>query len=64
MVFATQTVAAATPRVLATVSNPFASCTIGAGPPEWETVNYLNAEVEPMVAVNPANHRNIIGVVQ
>ncbi len=62
--FATQTAAAATSRVLATVSNPYAGCTIGSGPPEWDTVNYLNAEVEPMVAVNPANHRNIIGVVQ
>jgi hypothetical protein len=62
--FATQTAAAASPRVLATVSNPYAGCTIGSGPPDWDTVNYLNAEVEPMVAVNPANHRNLIGVVQ
>ena len=64
LVFATQTAAAATPRVLATVSNPYADCTIGSGPPEWGTVNYVNAEVEPMIAVNPANHRNLIGVVQ
>lgn len=65
LVFATQTAAAATPsRVLATTSNPFAGCTIGSGPPEWGTVNYPNAEVEPMVAVNPQNHRNIIGVAQ
>ena len=64
LVFAAQTAAAATPRVLATTTNPYADCTIGAGPPEWGTVNYLNAEVEPMVAVNPHNHRNIIGVVQ
>ena len=65
LMFATQAAAAATPaRVLATTGNPFASCTIGSGPPEWETVNYRNAEVEPWVAVNPANRRNIIGVVQ
>ncbi|MEP7379288.1 MAG: sialidase family protein, partial [Chloroflexota bacterium] len=64
MLFATQTAAAATPRVLATVSNPYSDCTIGAGPSEWGTVNYLNGEVEPMIAVNPANHRNLIGVVQ
>src|SRR5690349_9124564 len=61
LVFATQTAAAATAKVLATVSNPYHNCTIGSGPPEWGTVNYANAEVEPMVAVNPANHRNIIG---
>ena len=65
LLFVAQTAAAATPtRVRATTSNPFASCTIGSGPPEWGTVNYLNAEVEPDVAVNPTNPRNIIGVVQ
>jgi hypothetical protein len=64
LVFAAQTVTAATAKVLATVSNPYHGCTIGSGPPEWGTVNYPNAEVEPMVAVNPANQRNIIGVVQ
>jgi len=64
VVFATQSVAAAPSRSLATVSNPFANCNIGSGPPEWETVNYRNAEVEPMVAVNPINHKNILGVVQ
>ncbi|MEP7360105.1 MAG: sialidase family protein [Chloroflexota bacterium] len=64
VLFATQTAAAATPRVLATVSNPYAGCTIGSGPPDWETQVYVNGEVEPMVAVNPANRRNVIGVVQ
>ncbi len=39
--------------------SPFASCTIG-GP----GVNYVNAEVEPWVAVNPANPSNVIGVWQ
>jgi hypothetical protein len=65
LLFATQTVAAATPpRALATTSNPYASCTIGSGPPEWGTVNATGAEVEPWVAVNPTNRRNILGVVQ
>jgi hypothetical protein len=65
LMFAAQTAAAATPaRVRVTTSNPYANCTIGSGPPEWGTVNYPGAEVEPMVAVNPANQRNIIGVVQ
>lgn len=41
--------------------SPFASCTIGNGP---GAVNYVNAEVEPFVAVNPTNPANIIGVWQ
>ncbi len=46
---------------LVTVSSPslYATCTIG-GP----GTNYVNAEVEPYVAVNPANTSNIIGVWQ
>ncbi len=39
--------------------SPFASCTVG-GP---GTV-YVNAEVEPRVAVNPTDSRNIVGVFQ
>jgi hypothetical protein len=39
--------------------SPFASCTIG-GP----GTNYPNSEVEPFVAVNPANPSNIVGVFQ
>jgi hypothetical protein len=39
--------------------SPFASCTVG-GP---GTI-YVNAEVEPFIAANPANARNLIGVVQ
>lgn len=39
--------------------SPFAACTIG-GP---GTV-YVNAEVEPWLAVNPANQQNMIGVWQ
>ena len=47
------------PLVLVSGPSPFASCTIG-GP----GTNYVNAEVEPYVAVNPTNSKNIIGVVQ
>nr|WP_311528962.1 sialidase family protein [uncultured Ralstonia sp.] len=39
--------------------SPFALCTVG-GP----GTNYVNAEVEPYVAVNPANLTNYIGVWQ
>ncbi|WP_217697929.1 sialidase family protein [Sinomonas mesophila] len=54
---------AATFTPLATVSgpSPYASCTVGAAP---GSVNYVNAEVEPWVSVNPANPDNIIGVWQ
>src|SRR2546428_13987186 len=40
-------------------TSPFASCTIG-GP----GTNYVNAEVEPRVAVNPTDPSNIVGVFQ
>jgi hypothetical protein len=39
--------------------SPFASCTIGL-----PGTNYVNAEVEPRVAVNPTNPSNIVGVFQ
>src|SRR4029450_3143484 len=39
--------------------SPFTNCNIGPG-----GTNYLNAEVEPWVAVNPTNPSNIIGVYQ
>jgi hypothetical protein len=48
---------------LTTVSgnpSPYATC-LNAGEPG---TNYVNAEVEPYVAVNPANSMNIIGVWQ
>src|SRR3954451_2570385 len=65
LLLAAQTAAASTPgRVRATVSNPFASCTIGSGSHVFGTVNYANAEDEPQLAVKPTNGRNIIGVVQ
>jgi hypothetical protein len=46
---------------LTTVSgpSPYASCTIG-GP----GTNYVNAEVEPWISVNPTNTSNIVGVWQ
>jgi hypothetical protein len=44
---------------LASVTDPFLSCTIG-GP----GTNYPNAEVESFVAVNPARPSNVIGVFQ
>ena len=49
------------PLVLASGPSPFAACTIGGVP---GSVNYVNAEVEPWVAVNPANSNNRIGVYQ
>src|SRR5262249_61057291 len=45
----------------ASAASPFANCVIEPLPGE---VNYLNAEVEPMVAVNPRNQSNVIGVWQ
>src|SRR5204862_3570339 len=39
--------------------SPFAACTV-AGP----GTNSVNSEVEPFVAVNPANSSNIVGVFQ
>ena len=47
------------PLVLISGPSPFAGCTVG-GP----GTNYPNSEVEPFVAVNPANSGNIIGVFQ
>jgi hypothetical protein len=49
----------AAPLVLASGPSPFAGCTVG-GP----GINYPNSEVEPFVAVNPANPNNIVGVFQ
>ncbi|HEY3311767.1 MAG TPA: sialidase family protein [Anaerolineales bacterium] len=47
--------------VLASAPSPFANCTVGAA---GGSVSYVNAEVEPFVAVNPTNPYNIIGVYQ
>src|SRR5436309_2312291 len=45
--------------VLVSGPSPYADCAIG-GP----GTNYVNSEVEPWVAVNPANPSNVIGVWQ
>src|SRR6266566_4642832 len=50
---------AITPLVTVSSPSPYATCTIG-GP----GTTYVNADVEPYVAVNPANTSNIIGVWQ
>ncbi len=52
-------VGAASPSATVSGSSPFAACTIG-GP----GTNYVNAEVEPWVAVNPTNANNLIGAWQ
>ncbi len=49
------------PPAVISAPSPFTNCNIGL--PDGGT-NYLNAEVEPWVAVNPANPSNIIGVYQ
>lgn len=49
------------PLKLITGPSPFANCTIGAF---LNGVNYVNAEVEPWVEVNPTNPNNIIAVWQ
>src|SRR5207248_9240591 len=43
----------------------YTGCTIGAThPPNRPSFNYRNTEVEPYLAVNPANSANLIGVWQ
>jgi len=53
------------PPILASGASPFGGCPDGgdpdANPP---SVNYVNTEVEPFVAVNPTNVNNIIGAYQ
>ena len=58
LVFAGLALAASGPVDVSGLS-PFAACTIG-GP----GTNFVNSEVEPFVAVNPANPNNIVGVFQ
>jgi hypothetical protein len=49
--------------VSSNVASPFASCT--ADYPEFQPgTNYSNSEIEPSLAVNPANERNIVAVWQ
>jgi len=57
---ATSAFAAASPPVQASGPSPYAACSsTDAGQPGR---NYLNAEVEPQLAVNPANPANLIGM--
>src|SRR6516165_10489039 len=60
-VLASAAVAAPTASLptLASVTDPFASCTFG-GP----GTNFPDAEVEPFVAVDPTNSSNLIGAFQ
>src|SRR4051794_26333531 len=44
--------------------SPFAACTSGLDPGSPGATNYLNAEVEPWVAVNPTNPNNVVGAFQ
>jgi hypothetical protein len=50
------------PPVLVSGPSPFSTCTIGSSGPG--SVVYPNTEVEPFIAVNPANPDNVIGVFQ
>src|SRR5881396_1425007 len=46
------------PLSLASGPSPFAACTTGLDPGSPPGTNFVNAEVEPFVAVNPANSAN------
>ena len=50
------------PLTLVSGPSPFAGCTIGSL--NNDSINYVNSEVEPRMAINPANPNNIIGVYQ
>jgi len=53
------------PTVTASGASPFAGCTAGDDPnADPPSVNYVNTEVEPFVAVNPTNLNNILGAYQ
>ncbi len=52
------------PLKLVSGPSPFASCTMIGGPGNPPGTNYVNAEVEPWVAVNPTNSNNIVAVYQ
>jgi hypothetical protein len=49
------------PLSLASGPSPYAGCTVGQFN---NATNFVNAEVEPFVAVNPTNPANLIGVFQ
>ena len=50
------------PEVLVSGASPFAACPIGAAGPA--SVNYVDTEIEPQVAVDPTNAANIVGAFQ
>src|SRR5437763_975523 len=60
---ATVVQASGTPSPPANGDSPFASCDISGFLIPGET-NYVNTELEPLVAVNPTDPSNIIGVYQ
>lgn len=64
LVFASAALGAVTPAVIVSGPSPFAACPDGQtqGPPAGEV--FVNAEVEPWIAVNPTNPRNLVGVWQ
>ncbi|HLO35996.1 MAG TPA: sialidase family protein, partial [Candidatus Deferrimicrobium sp.] len=64
LVFVSVAFGVVSPAVVVSGPSPFAACTSGqsAGPPPGEV--FVNAEVEPWVAVNPANPNNLVGVWQ
>lgn len=56
---------ASTPIQASAATSPFAGCSIGSiGEDNLPGTNYTNAEVEPRIAVNPTNSKNMIGVFQ
>jgi hypothetical protein len=66
LLLVTATTAFAAPAVhRASDPNLLAGCTLGQGPPTaGAEFNYRDSEVEPFVAVNPADLTNVIGVWQ
>jgi hypothetical protein len=56
--------ASAGPLSLASGPSPFASCTSGSDPGSPPGTNYVNAETEPSVAVNPTDPSDVIAVFQ
>jgi len=64
LVFASIAFGVVTPAVVVSGPSPFAACPDGqsVGPPPGQV--FVNAEVEPWIAVNPLNGSNLIGVWQ
>jgi hypothetical protein len=64
LVFASAALGVVTPPVTVSGSSTFASCLDGQsdGPPPGQV--FVNSEVEPWIAVNPANPNNLVGVWQ